>query len=87
MWVGKKTAGKKNKFEMERGLVFSKSFDSVLSLKNFNFCNLAGSIAYNVLGLCEEAELEAQMFNLAQMFVRIPNVQFSTEPAFLQNPC
>lgn len=28
--------------------------------------------------LCEEAELEAQMFNLAQMFVRIPNVQFST---------
>jgi hypothetical protein len=39
------------------------------------------------LGLCEEAELEAQMFNLAQMFIRIPNVQFSTEPAFLQNPC
>ena len=45
------------------------------------------SIATNVLGLCEEAELEAQMFNLAQMFIRIPNVQFSTEPAFLQNPC
>jgi len=41
----------------------------------------------NVLGLCEEAELEAQMFGLAQMFIRIPNVQFSTEPAFLQNPC
>jgi len=40
-----------------------------------------------VLGLCEEADLEAQMFNLAQMFIRIPNVQFSTEPAFLQNPC
>ena len=37
--------------------------------------------------LCEEAELDAQMFNLAQMFIRIPNVQFSTEPAFLQNPC
>jgi hypothetical protein len=44
-------------------------------------------MAYNVLGLCEEADLEAQMFNLAQMFIRIPNVQFSTEPAFLQNPC
>jgi hypothetical protein len=43
--------------------------------------------AANVLGLCEEAELEAQMFVLAQMFIRIPNVQFSTEPAFLQNPC
>jgi hypothetical protein len=41
----------------------------------------------NVLGLCEEAELKAQMFVLAQMFIRIPNVQFSTEPAFLQNPC
>jgi len=39
------------------------------------------------LGLCEEAELEAQMFNLVQIFIRIPNVQFSTEPAFLQNPC
>jgi len=41
----------------------------------------------NVLGLCEEAGLEAQMFNLAQMFIRIPNVQFTTEPAFLQNAC
>ena len=41
----------------------------------------------NVLGLCEEAEIDAQMFNLAQMFIKIPNVQFSTEPAFLQNPC
>jgi hypothetical protein len=48
----------------------------------FGFCLTA-----NVLGLCEEAELEAQMFSLVQMFIRIPNVQFSTEPAFLQNPC
>ena len=53
MWAGKKAAGKKNKFEMEKGLVFNKSFDLVLSLKNFNFCNLAGSIAYNGKGLCE----------------------------------
>jgi hypothetical protein len=44
-------------------------------------------LAPNVLGLCEEAELEAQMFSLVQMFIRIPNVQFSTEPAFLQNGC
>ena len=44
-------------------------------------------IADNVLGLCEEAELVAQLFKLAKMFIRIPNVQFSTEPAFLQNPC
>jgi hypothetical protein len=44
-------------------------------------------VVANVLGLCEEAELESQMFVLAQMFISIPNVQFSTEPAFLQNPC
>ena len=44
-------------------------------------------ITANGLGLCEEAEFEAQMFGLAQMFIRIPNVQFSTEPAFSQNPC
>ncbi len=44
-------------------------------------------LAGNVSGLCEEAGLEAQMFRLVQMFIRIPNVQFSTEPAFLQNPC
>ena len=44
-------------------------------------------VSPNVSGLCEEAGLEAQMFRLVQMFIRIPNVQFSTEPAFLQNPC
>ena len=48
-----KSSGKKNKFEMEKGLVFNKSFDLVLSLKNFNFCNLAGSIAYNGKSICE----------------------------------
>jgi len=42
---------------------------------------------HNGLGLCEEAELEAQMLNLAQVFSRIPIVQLSTEFAFLQNPC
>jgi len=42
-------------------------------------------MATNGLPLCEEAELELQMFNLVQMFIRIPNVQISTEPAFLQN--
>jgi len=41
----------------------------------------------NGLGLCKVAELEAQMFNLAQMLIRIPNIEFSTEPAILQNPC
>jgi len=50
------------------------------------FCRFA-TLAGNVLGLCEEADFEAQMFSFAQMFIRIPNVQFSTEPAFSQNPC
>jgi hypothetical protein len=44
-------------------------------------------VADNGLGLCEEADLEVQMFVLAQLLIRIPNVQFRTEPAFLQNPC
>jgi hypothetical protein len=44
-------------------------------------------IAINVLGLCEEADLKAQMFGLAQMFIRILNVLFSTDPAFSQNTC
>ena len=61
--VGKKGAGKKNKFEMEKGLVFNKSFDLVLSLKNFNFCNLAGSIAYNGKSIGEVRTKNEQMFN------------------------
>jgi hypothetical protein len=32
-------------------------------------------LAGNVLGLCEGGELKAQMFILAQMLIRIPNVQ------------
>ena len=41
----------------------------------------------NGLQLGEVADLEALNFNLAPMFIRIPNVQFSTEPAILPNPC
>lgn len=40
-----------------------------------------------VLGLGEGGEIEVQMFNLAQMFIRIPNVQFSTKAPLLPNPC
>jgi len=40
---------------------------------------------HDVSVLCEEVELEAQMFSLAKLFIRIPNVQFSTETAFLPN--
>jgi hypothetical protein len=45
------------------------------------------TLAPNVLGLCDGGELEVQMFSLVQMFIRIPNVEFSTEAPLLQNPC
>jgi len=41
----------------------------------------------NVPQLGEVADLEAFTFNLALMFIRNPNVQFSTEPAILPNCC
>jgi hypothetical protein len=45
------------------------------------------SIYLNVSQLGEVADLEALTFNLALMFIRITNVQFSTEPAILPNCC
>ena len=44
-------------------------------------------MSYNVLQLGEVADFEALTFNLALMFIRTPNVQFSTEPAILPNCC
>ncbi len=44
-------------------------------------------MAHNVLQLGEVAGLKALNFNLALMFIRNPNVQFSTEPAILPNCC
>lgn len=41
----------------------------------------------NGLGLGEGGELEVQMFNLVQKFIRIPNVQISTNAPLLPNPC
>jgi hypothetical protein len=46
-----------------------------------------GNIATNVSLLELVADLEALTFNLALMFIRKPNVQFSTEPAILPNCC
>lgn len=45
------------------------------------------SLTANVLGLCEGGELEVQMFNLAEMLIRIPMLKFSTNAPLLQNPC
>lgn len=44
-------------------------------------------IATNGLGLCDGGELEAQMFSLVQMFIRIPKVQFILSAPLSQNPC
>jgi hypothetical protein len=44
-------------------------------------------IAYNVLQLGEVADFERQMFDLAQMFIRNPKLDLSTEPAILPNCC
>jgi hypothetical protein len=48
---------------------------------------LSVTLAGNVLGLCEGGELEVQMFNLAEMLIRIPMLKFSTNAPLLQNPC
>jgi hypothetical protein len=48
---------------------------------------VVGKIAANVKTLGEEADLEAQTFNLAQMAIESTNVQFSTKPAFLPSVC
>jgi hypothetical protein len=44
-------------------------------------------IGANVFGLAEVGDLVVQMFNLVQMYIRIPNVQFSTSAPILANPC
>jgi hypothetical protein len=41
----------------------------------------------NGLGLCEGGEIEVQMFNFAQMLIRILMLKFSTKAPLLQNPC
>jgi hypothetical protein len=41
----------------------------------------------HVLGLAEVGAFEAQMFNLAQMLIRIPMLKFSNSAPILANPC
>jgi hypothetical protein len=44
------------------------------------------TLATNVLGLAEVGAFEAQMFNLAQMLIRIPMLKFSNSAPILANP-
>lgn len=48
---------------------------------------LSFKMPYNVSGLGEVAEIEAQMFSFAQKFNRRTELEFSTKPAILPNPC
>lgn len=47
-------------------------------MKHSFFRVRSDELTANVLQLGEVADLEAQMFNLTQVFIRNPNVQFST---------
>ena len=44
-------------------------------------------ITANVLQLGEVADFKRQMFDLAQMFIRNPKLDLSTEPDILPNCC
>jgi hypothetical protein len=60
----------------------------VSKIKYFGFSAVGSFImTANVLQLGEVAELEAQMFSLVQMFIRIPNLQIGTGPPILPNCC
>ena len=53
----------------------------MLFLRNF------GSVATNVLGIGEVGAFKAQMFNLAQILIRIPMLKFTTSAPILPIPC
>lgn len=53
----------------------------------FNFIQLFEKFTANGLGIAEVGELEVQMFNLVQIFIRIPKFKFSTSAPILANPC
>lgn len=50
---------------------------------NFVFCFVVIRVAYKVLQLSEVTELEAQIFNLALVLIRIQNIHFSIESYIL----
>ena len=56
-------------------------------MSTFNVARSFLTLTANVWLLGDVADLEALTFNLALMFIRNPNVQFSTKPAILPNCC
>ena len=50
-------------------------------------CRVVIKLVLTVLQLGEVAEIEAQMFSFVQKFNRRTAVEFTIEPAFLQNRC
>jgi hypothetical protein len=53
-------------------------------------CHLCGwlfTLTDNVWRLCEVGDLEAQSFNLAQMYLKSTNIEVGTEAPISQNRC
>jgi hypothetical protein len=55
-------------------------------IKNLKFDGCL-KVAYNVLGLGEVGEIEAQMLNYPLMLIEIRMFKFSTSAPILPNPC
>jgi len=72
MCVGKKSAGKKNKFWVGKGILCGCFFSSILM--NLTFITTLGSIAYNGKRIAEVREKESRNFqflpNVSKMFFR-----------------
>lgn len=68
----------------------SKWFVFVLMFKFWSVYRLWNgrpTIGYNVLGIGEVGAFKAQMFNLAQILIRIPMLKFTTSAPILPIPC
>ena len=82
-----KCVGKKFPFLCVRYYLFFSVSDCCLVR-----CRSVGSgsrpvIATNVLGIGEVGAFKAQMFNLAQILIRIPMLKFTTSAPILPIPC
>lgn len=53
---------------------------------NFLFSTVGCNIAANGFGLCEEGELEVQMFSLAQMLLEVQMFNLALQPLFRKTP-
>ena len=91
-WVGLSVGKVRSVSSLQRTVSCSKSAQFFVAVcvklpTSLSTKNGLPTVGHNVLGLGEVGELEVQMFNLAQMLIRITNVQISTSAPILPNPC